>query len=99
MLDISCFFVHNYSNITNFEILLHHVFYNIIVPLSLQNKLNYFLFCQTFEKLFIICVKSLINLKVQLSRFELQTLHDIDTLDYSKAFTKFCLLFSIKVAC
>ncbi len=35
-------------------------------------------FCQTFEKLFIICVEILINLKVQLSRFEWQTFHGSD---------------------
>jgi hypothetical protein len=48
------------------------------VPLPSWHKLNYFLFCRTFEKLFIICVKNLIKLQVQLSSFELQTLHDKD---------------------
>jgi hypothetical protein len=27
----------------------------IVVPLPIRHKLNYFLFCQSFEKLFIIC--------------------------------------------
>jgi hypothetical protein len=40
--------------------------------------LSFFLFCQKFENLFIICAKILINLKVQLSGFELQTFNDND---------------------
>jgi hypothetical protein len=47
-----------------------------VVPLPFWHELNYFLFCQKFEKLFIICVEILVNLKVQLSNFESQTLHD-----------------------
>ncbi len=34
------------------------------------------MFCQTFEKLFIFCVEIYLNLKVQLSSFEPQTLHE-----------------------
>jgi hypothetical protein len=45
----------------------------IVVPLPFWHKLNDFLFCQMFEKLFFICVKILIKSKVQLSGFELQT--------------------------
>ncbi len=37
-----------------------------IEPLSFWHKLNYFSFCQNFEKLFIICAKILINLKFHL---------------------------------
>jgi hypothetical protein len=48
----------------------------IVVPLPFWHKLNYFLFCQTFEKKKIVCVEILINLKVQLLGFELQTLCD-----------------------
>jgi hypothetical protein len=44
--------------------------------LPFQHKLNYFLFCWTFEILFIICVKILIKSKVQLSSFE--TFHNSD---------------------
>jgi hypothetical protein len=33
----------------------------IIVSLLFQHKLNYFSFCQTFEKLFIICAKIVIK--------------------------------------
>ncbi len=55
-----------YSNIIICLVLEH-----IIIPLPFQDKLKYFSFCQNFEKLFIICAKILINLKVQLSRFEL----------------------------
>jgi hypothetical protein len=40
------------------------------IPLPFQHKLNYFLFCKTFEILFIICVQILIKSKVQLSSFE-----------------------------
>ncbi len=50
----------------------------IVLNLPFQHKLNYFLFCQNFEKLFIICAKFLINLKVQRSKFEPQTFHDND---------------------
>ncbi len=50
----------------------------IVIPLPFWHKLNYFLFCQTFEKKKIICGKILINLKVQLLGFELQTLNDND---------------------
>jgi hypothetical protein len=57
---------------TLFQVFLYHSTFTI------QHKLNYFLFCQTFEKIFIICAKILINLKVQLSRFESQTFHDDD---------------------
>jgi len=49
---------------------------DIVIPLSFQHKLNYFLFCRTFEILFIICVKILIKSKVQLSSFE--TFHNSD---------------------
>jgi hypothetical protein len=49
---------------------LQHSWYTL-VPLSFSHKLNYFSFCQAFEKIFIICVEILINLKVQLSKFEL----------------------------
>jgi hypothetical protein len=45
----------------------------IVVSLPFRHKLNYFSFCWTFEILFNICAKILINLKVQLWRFELQT--------------------------
>jgi hypothetical protein len=41
-----------------------------IIPLPFQCKLNYFSFCQNFEKLFIIFAEILINLKVQLLGFE-----------------------------
>ncbi len=51
---------------------------NIVIPLSFLHKLNYFLFFQIFEKFFIICVDILINLKVELSRFESQTFYDSD---------------------
>ncbi len=51
----------------------------IVIPLSFWHKLNYYsYFCQTFEKLLTSCAKILINLKVQLSRFELQTFQDND---------------------
>jgi hypothetical protein len=40
------------------------------ILLPFQHKLNYFLFCWTFEILFIIYVKILIKSKVQLSSFE-----------------------------
>jgi hypothetical protein len=43
-----------------------------IVPVPFQHKLNYFLFCRTFEILFIICAEILIKSKVQLSSFEPQ---------------------------
>jgi hypothetical protein len=43
-----------------------------IIPLPFRLELNYFSFYQTFEKLFIICSEILINLKIQLSRFESQ---------------------------
>jgi hypothetical protein len=42
----------------------------IVVLLSFWHKLNYFLFCCTFEKNIIICVKILIKSKVQLLGFE-----------------------------
>jgi hypothetical protein len=52
---------------------------DIIVPnVPFWHKLNFFLFFQKFEKLFIICAKILINLKVQESKFEPQTFHDSD---------------------
>jgi hypothetical protein len=50
----------------------------IVEPSPFWPKLNYFLFYRTFEKIFIICVKILINLKVQLLGFEMQTFHNSD---------------------
>jgi hypothetical protein len=55
------------------NIIICLVLEHIIIPLPFQHKLNYFSFCRTFEKLFIICTKVLL---VQLSQFELQTFHD-----------------------
>jgi hypothetical protein len=49
-----------------------------IIPLPFWHKLNYFSFCQTFEILFIICVKFLIDLKVELLGFEPQTFNVCD---------------------
>jgi len=37
------------------------LWYDIVVPLPIWHKLNYFLFCRTFEKLFINFVEILIN--------------------------------------
>jgi len=39
--------------------------------------IKYFLFCQTFEKLFIVCAKIFINLKVELSGIEPKAFHDL----------------------
>jgi hypothetical protein len=39
------------------NIILCLVLEHIIILLSFQHKLNYFLVCWTFEKLFIICAK------------------------------------------
>ncbi len=47
-----------------------------VEPLPFWHKLNYFSFCQTFEKLFIICAKILINLKFCLLSSESQTFRD-----------------------
>jgi len=75
----------------------------IVIALPFQHKLNYFLFCQKIEKLFIICAKLLINLKVQLSRFEPQTFHDnwsnLDTLDWFITLTHCFFVFLIIITC
>jgi hypothetical protein len=44
-------------------------FVDIVVPLPFRHKLNYFLFCQNFEKLFIICAKILIKSKSSIVKF------------------------------
>jgi len=36
-------------------------FVDIVIPLPFQRKLNYFLFCQTFEILFFVCAEILIK--------------------------------------
>jgi hypothetical protein len=41
-----------------------------VVAFPFWHKLNEFLFCRMFEKLFIICVEVLTKSKVQLSGFE-----------------------------
>jgi hypothetical protein len=49
----------------------------IIVPEQFQHKLNYFLFFQIFEIIFIICVEFLTKLriyKISIVKFEWQTL-------------------------
>jgi hypothetical protein len=47
-----------------------------IVPLAFWHKLNYFLFCQTFEKLCIICVEIFNKIKISIVKFEPQTFKD-----------------------
>ncbi len=52
-----------------------------VVHERFQHKLNYFLFCQNFEKMFTICGKNLIIIiiikvwNISTVRFELQTYH------------------------
>jgi hypothetical protein len=41
-----------------------------VVPLLFWHDYYYYLFCQTFEILFKICVEFLVKSKVQLSSFE-----------------------------
>jgi hypothetical protein len=36
-------------------------FVDIVVPLPFQHKLNDFLFCRTFEKIFFVCAEILIK--------------------------------------
>jgi hypothetical protein len=55
-----------------------YIIFSTIVPLPFCHKLNYFLFCRTFEILLIFCVNFLIKPKVQLSCFEPQNFHDSD---------------------
>jgi hypothetical protein len=43
-----------------------HCFVDAVEPLPFRHKLNYFSFCQTFEYLFIIFAKILINLNFHL---------------------------------
>ncbi len=53
-----------------------HCFVDAVEPLPFWHKLNYFSFCQTFEKLFIIFAKILINLNFHLLSSESQTFCD-----------------------
>ncbi len=48
-----------------------------VVPLPFQHKLNYFLFRQTFEKIFNICAKIFNKIKISAVGFEPPTYKDI----------------------
>ncbi len=61
------------KKVCHFNVVLVIATWYIIVPLPFWHKLNYFLFWWTFEYLSIMYAKILINLKVQLWGFELQT--------------------------
>jgi hypothetical protein len=49
----------------------------IVVPLPFRHELLFYFFCQTFEKLFIVCAKIFINLKVKLSGIEPKAFYDL----------------------
>jgi len=48
-----------------------------IVPLPFRHKLNYFLYCQTFEKLFNICVEFFFKIKISIFSFEAHSCKNI----------------------
>jgi hypothetical protein len=75
-----------------------------VKPLPLRHKLNYFSFCQTFEKLFIICAKIVINLIFHLLSSGSQTFRNSNLklkkssiLDCSITFMRPCLLFYVPI--